>query len=269
MNLNLMTFALPRFISSVSQVFRKRSLLVQLPIMAIEWFQDVERITDGLISLRINPTDTIDAIRTLNHTTDSWKAVKMNAKWNIIWSKYCLAILKNKLYPTIQYSFNNVIRYNAKLLKQLGEEEPSIDLQLIKLSGKMGFDLIAGDLVGNSYVDTFWGELVNGLDNLTSFRSNYIEASGIDDAVDGDTAIIAKAIALAEISWSNEFFPFRNVSDMVMFESIWWARFRTGMMTNFIQAANLVGADLPSMTSREVIRRVGANPDRPIEEVIA
>ena len=166
------------------------------------------------------------------------------------------------------YGFNNVTKYNTNYLENLDEPQPTIPILPIEKSGNMGYDLIAGDLVANSYVDTIWGTLVDGLDSLTSFRNNYIQATKTPGYVDENTALIAKAIALAEISWSNEFFPFRDVSDMWLFEYMWRIRFSTGMMSNFIQAANLVGAGLPDLSSREIIKLVGRNPDTPIEELL-
>lgn len=242
--------------------------MVHLPIMAVRWFQDVERISGGLIRLRFDPAEAIRAIRTSEHTPESRKIIIMNSKWNYVWAKYCLAILEKKFYPMIKYGFKNVLWYNTSFLNELGESEPPYSLHLIELSGKMGVDLITGDLVANSYVDGFWGELVDGLGSLTSFRNNYVQATKNLGFINRDTALLAKSIALAEIAWSNEFFPFRDVSDMITFEYMWRGRFFTGMMDNFIQAANLAGADLPELSSREVIRRVGQNPGRPIEEVI-
>lgn len=193
----------------------------------------------------------------------------MNAKWNIIWAKYCLAILEKQFYPMIKYGFKNVLQFNSAFLEELGESEPYFNsIQPIELSGKMGVDLIVGDLVANSYVDGFWGELVDGLGSLTSFRDNYVQATKNPGFIDRDTALLAKSIALAEIAWSNDFFPFRDVSDMWTFEYMWRGRFFTGMMDNFIRAANLAGADLPDLSSREVIRRVGRSRGLPIEEVI-
>ena len=239
-----------------------------MPIMAVHWFQDVERISGGLIRLRFNPADAIRAIRTAEHTPESQKIVVMNAKWNFVWGKYCLAILEKQFYPMIKYGFKNVLQYNSAFLEELGESEPPYSIQLIERSGKMGVDLITGDLVANSYVDGFWGDLVDGLESLTSFRANYVQATKDPGFIDRDTALLAKSIALAEIAWSNEFFPFRDVSDMWTFEYMWRGRFFTGMMDNFILAANLAGADLPELSSREVIRMVGRSPGRPIEEVI-
>ena len=260
---------LMRALNTLGQRLRRRSLSVHLPIMAVHWFQDVERISGGLIRLRFNPIEVIQAIRTSKHTPESRKIVIMNSKWNIIWGKYCLDILEKQFYPMIKYGFKNVLWYNASFLNELGESEPSVNsFQPIELSGKMGVDLIVGDLVANSYVDGFWGELVDGLGSLTSFRANYVQATKKPGFIDRDTALLAKSIALAEIAWSNEFFPFRDVSDMVTFEYMWRGRFFTGMMDNFIQAANLAGADLPELSSREVIRKVGRSPGRPIEEVI-
>jgi len=132
----------------------------------------------------------------------------------------------------------------------------------------MGFDLISGDLVANSYVDAIWGELVGGLESLTRFRTNYIQATKTPGYVDEETATIAKAIALSEISWTNAVFPIRDVSDMWFFEYLWRIRFGTGMMSGFIKAANIAGADLPLLSSREIIKRVQWNPGTPIEDLI-
>lgn len=237
--------------------------------MAVQWFQEVERISEGLIRLRFNPVEAIQALRTSEHTPESRKIIVMNAKWNIIWAKYCLAILEKQFYPMIKYGFKNVLQFNSAFLEELGESEPYFNsIQPIELSGKMGVDLIVGDLVANSYVDGFWGELVDGLGSLTSFRDNYVQATKNPGFIDRDTALLAKSIALAEIAWSNDFFPFRDVSDMWTFEYMWRGRFFTGMMDNFIRAANLAGADLPDLSSREVIRRVGRSRGLPIEEVI-
>jgi len=192
----------------------------------------------------------------------------MNSKWNFVWGKYCIALLETQFYPAIKYGFENVVRYNKSFLDELGESAPSYPIQLIKQSGSMGEDLIVGDLVANSYVDGFWGELVDGLESLTQFRANYVQATKNPAFIDRDTALLAKSIALAEIAWSNEFFPFRDVSDMVTFEGMWRGRFFTGMLDNFIRASNLVGAGLPELSSMEVIRRVREKPDDPIEDVI-
>lgn len=267
MFLALLANPLPWALSTLSNLMRQRSLSVHLPIMAIQWFDELDRITGGLIKPRFNPEEVINSIRTGKHTTESRTAVIMNAKWNIIWSKYCIDIL-TMAYPVMVYGFKNVIKYNTNFLEDRDEPEPSISVQPIEKSGNMGFDLISGDLVANSYVDTVWGTLVDGLDSLTSFRNNYVQATRTPGYVDENTALIAKAIALAEISWSNEFFPFRDVSDMWLFEYMWRIRFGTGMMSNFIRAANLVGAGLPDLSSREIIKLVGRNPDTPIEELI-
>lgn len=237
--------------------------------MAVHWFQEVERISGGLISLKFNPDDVIQAIRTGEQTPESQKIVVMNSKWNFVWAKYCLAILETQFYPMIKYGFGNVVKYNSSFLSELGESEPSYTIQLIERSGNMGVDLLSGDLVANSYVDGFWGELVDGLESLTSFRTNYMRVTKEPDFVDRDMAILAKSIALAEIAWSNEFFPLRDVSDMITFEFMWRARFLTGLMDNFIRVANQAGADMPELSSMEIIRRIGKNPEDPIEEVIS
>lgn len=261
---------LMRLLNTLGQGLRRRSLSVHLPIQAIHWFQDVERISGGLIRLRFDPIEVIEAIRTSEHTPESRKAIVMNAKWNIIWGKYCLAILERQFYPMIKYGFKNVLQFNSTFLEELGESEPSFinSVELIEQSGKMGNDLIVGDLVANTYVDGFWGGLVDGLESLTSFRANYVRATKDPGFIDRNTALLAKSIALAEIAWSNDFFPFRDVSDMWTFEYMWRGRFFTGMMDTFIRAANLVGADLPELSSREVIRKVARSSGRPIEEVI-
>lgn len=269
MFLSLLTFPLPRFLQTVSMKMRERSISEHLPILAIEWFNEMDRMTGGLVAPKFNTDDAIQAILIGEHTDESQKAVIMNSKWNIVWSKYCLAVLELGLYPMIEYSFNNVVKYNTRFLEELGETEPIISIKLIEHTKNMGFDLIAGDLVANSYVDAVWGEMVEGLEYFTSFRDDYVQATKDPDFIPGDnTALIARAIALSEIAWSNSFFPFRDVSDMMMFELIWNIRFSTGMMSNFIRAANLVGAGMSELSSREVIRLVGSNPDSPIEEVI-
>lgn len=258
-----------RGLNTAGQGPRKQSLMVHLPVLAVKWFQDVERISGGLIHLRFNPDEVIEAIRASEYTADSWKVVMMNSKWNLIWGRYCLAILEKQFYPMIKYGFNNVIRYNRSFLEGYDEKEPTIEPQPIGLTGIMGFDLIAGDLVANSYVDAVWGELVDGLGSITKFRANYIQATATPRYIDKDTALLAKSIALAEINWANEFFPFRDVSDLITFESVWQIRFFTGMMDNFIVAANLAGAGLPQLKSWEIIRKIATNPETPIEEVIA
>jgi len=270
MFLSLLTFPLPRFLQTASMSWRNRSLSVYLPILAIEWFNEMDRMTGGLVAPKFNTEDAIQSILAGEQTEESQKAVIMNSKWNIVWSKYCLAVLEPGLYPMIEYSFNNVVRYNTRFLKELGETEPSISIKLIEHTKSMGFDLIAGDLVANSYVDAIWGEMVEGLEHLTAFRDNYVQATKSPENYipDENTGLIARAIALSEIAWSNSFFPFRDVSDMMMFELIWNIRFSTGMMSNFIRAANLVGAGMSELSSREIIRLVGSNPDSPIEEVI-
>lgn len=257
-----------RALNTFSQGPRRRSLMVQLPVMAVHWFQDIERISKGLITLKFNPDAVIQALRTSEPTPESQKIILMNSKWNIVWAKYCLAILETQFYPIIKYGFSNVLRFNSSFLDEFGESEPPYSEQLIERSGNMGADLIVGDLVANSYVDGFWGDLVDGLGSLTSFRTNYVQATKDPGFIDDDTALLAKSIALAEIAWSNEFFPIRDVSDMITFEGMWRVRFLTGMMDNFIRAANLVGAGLPKLSSREIIRMVGKNPGDPIEEVI-
>lgn len=256
------------FTTVTSAVLRKRNLSIHLPILAVDWFRDIERISGGIVRLKFNPDEVVQAIRTSEHTPESEKAVIMNAKWNILWGRYCLEILEGKFFPMMKYGFNNVVRFNTRFLEDFGESEPPFTPQPIGRTGKMGFDLITGDLVGNSYTDVIWGDLVDGLESLTSFRTNYVQATKTPGFIDQNTAILAKSIALSEIAWSNNFFPFRDVSDMITFETMWRGRFFTGMMDNFIKAANLAGAGMTQLSSREIIWKIGANPDKPIEEVL-
>lgn len=267
MFLSILTFPIPWVLNTLSHYMRKRSLLMHLPVLAVRWFEDIERIT-GLVELQFNPEDVITAILTQKHTPESEVAVVNNAKWNIVWAKYCLGLLEGKFYPTMIRGFSNVVTYNSEFLEAVNEPEPEIALEPIKETGVMGYDLIAGDLVGNSYVDQVWGNLVTNIDVLTGFRGEYVEATHNPGYVDEDTALIARAIALAEIRWSNEFFPLRNVSDMWTFELLWRGRFLTGMLDNFLKAASLVNPDIEVLPSYEIIRRVAMHPDAPIETIL-
>lgn len=259
-------------LNQVSKAFSRYLLVKHLPVLAVHWFQNIERISGGLIRLKFDPEEALAAIHSRNPWgSDLAKSVIIaNSRWNVIWAQYCVELLDPvKEYPGVKRSLKSLINRNILFLEWLEEKPvPKPDYELINRSGKTGYDLIAGDLIGNTYTDLVWGSLVAGLERFTIFRRQYVEITNSGPA-GNEAALMAKSIALAEIAWSNELFPWRDVTDMMACDLSWRAYFRTGMYDNFLRAANLAGAGLPELSSKEIIHRIAANPDMPIEDVLA
>lgn len=266
----------------LSNIFFKYMLETHLPTLAIRWWQNVERISGGIISLKVDPAEAISVLRTKNPRTSGLarSIIVPNSQWNIVWGLYCVELLKpvggvkrSKWGIYLSRQFEGIIKRNTAFLKGLDEEPAATpELELVKRGGISGIDLIAADLVANTYTDKLWGELVGGLDAFTSFRHKYIQQyTGAKFQADADSATIAKSIVLAEIAWSNDFFPFRDVSDMVSIEFAWRLYYKdtSGIFGTFIRAANLMGANLPELSSKEIIQRIARNPNAPIEEVLS
>lgn len=266
----------------LSKIFFRYMLEKHLPTLAVRWWQDVERISGGIIKLKVDPNEAVSNLNTKNpRTSDLARSIVIpNCQWNIVWGQYCVELLKpvggvkrSKWGVYLSRQFEGIIKRNTAFLKGLGEEPGATpELELVKRGGIEGIDLIAADLVANTYTDELWGELVEGLGAFTSFRHKYVQQyTGAKVQADADAATIAKAIALAEIAWSNDFFPFRDVSDMVSIEFAWRLYYKdtSGIFGTFIHAANIMGANLPELSSKEIIQRIARNPNAPIEGVLS
>ncbi len=250
---------------SVTTLFRYNSLQRKLPLMALHWFKNVERISNHEIHLRF------DAAAVERHLSskkplddpDTRGVIVANSKWNMVWASYYVAVIRryNLFYPVLRYGAENVVSTNKAFLDSINEPVFNMpDLDVIDRAGSDGFDMVVADIVGNSYTDGIWSGLVDGLQMFTSMRQSYLEH--------GSAATAARAIALAEIAWANEAFPWRDVTDMSTFEFLWNMRCQTPLFASLLKGANLVGAELPELSSKEIISRVAKNPGKPIEDVV-